>query len=296
MSVAEHFRLDDAESSLLDQARVGWRGWCNRDPDLAVVEDLLDLRDWTRQAARGTRDTVLAKLAAIARDDGAARSALVWLLIPGATVLAARLSDLSPEIDGLVAGQLWIEVARSHQLGPYGIAQAILNETRRQVTAELGVGTQARLRDKVWAEVRLVDHFDERVALVEPPSEDPARELLEFLDIALRDHAIEAFDAWLLHELATEATALAAPLRRGRCGLASPAVIQRVASKRPESARTLRRRVARVLDNLAAYSLASTDEARLGRWRDAHPKRILTWREWVRDEAEIDATFGQARA
>ncbi len=62
-------------------------------------------------------------------DPDAARVALVWLLIPGATALADRLRDLSPEIDGLVAGQLWIEVPRSHHLGRRGTARAILNET-----------------------------------------------------------------------------------------------------------------------------------------------------------------------
>jgi len=52
-------------------------------------------------------------------------------------------------------------------------AKAILNETRRQVTAELGVGHQATLRDKVWAEVRPHDRFEEQAVLVEPPPEDP---------------------------------------------------------------------------------------------------------------------------
>lgn len=186
MCVADHFELDDPESPLLAQSRAAWKHWCADDPDLAVVDDLINLRDWTRRAQAAVKDPVLARLAILARDDVTARTALVWLLIPGATALADRLGDLSTEIDGLVAGQLWIEVSRSHHLGPRGIAQAILNETRRQVTADLGVGNQAKLRDKIWTEVRLLDHFDERAVLVEPMEPDAEYEVLELLDAAPR--------------------------------------------------------------------------------------------------------------
>lgn len=291
MSVADHFGLDDPDSPLLAQARTAWRDWRARDDNLVVVDDLLELRDWTRRASRDDKDPVLARLAALARDDTAARTALVWLLIPGATALADRLRDLSPEIDGLVAGQLWIEVARSHHLGPRGVAQAILNETRRQVTAELGVGNHAKLRDKVWAEVRLLDRFDERAVLAEPMEPDADYEMLELLDAALRDHAIEGFDIWLLHELATEATALAAPMRRGRCGLTSPEVVARVARVRPEAARTLRRRVGKTLDELKAYAAARTDDAQLAQWRGTHPERMPTQRELAQEYAEDEARF-----
>lgn len=295
MSVAEHFGLDDPESPLLAEARAAWVHWRIQDPDLAVVDDLLDLRDWTRRAQSAAKDPMLAKLAALARDDVSARSALVWLLIPGATKVAARLGDLSPEIDGLVAGQLWIEVSRSHHLGPHGIAQAILNETRRQVTAELGVGSQAKLRDKVWAEVRLLDHFEDRAAPVEPMEPDTEYELLELFDAALCDHAIDGFDIWLLHDLATEATALAAPMRRGRCGLTSPSVVARVASVRPEAVRTLRRRVGAALDRLTDYAAARSDEDRLAQWRVAHPQPIATQRELAQEEADFVSSLEKVR-
>lgn len=300
MCVAEHFGLDDPESPLLAEARTAWKHWCARDSHLAVVDDLLDLRDWTRRAPSEAKDPVLAKLAALAREDVRARVALVWLLIPGAAALAERLGDLSPEIDGLVAGQLWIEVSRSHQLGPRGIAQAILNETRRQVTAELGVGNQAKLRDKVWTEVRLLDHFDERAVLVEPLDPGAEYEMLELFDAALRDHAIDGFDIWLLHELATYATALAAPMRRGRCGLTSPSVVGRVGRIRPEAVRTLRRRVCKAIDQLKEYAAATTDDALLAAWRATHPERMPTERELAQEEADFDALlqagFGRGAA
>lgn len=300
MCVADHFGLDDPESPLLAEARTAWKRWCAQDSHLAVVDDLLDLRDWTRRAPSEAKDPVLAKLAALARDDVKARVALVWLLIPGATALAERLGDLSPEIDGLVAGQLWIEVSRSHHLGPRGIAQAILNETRRQVTAELGVGNQAKLRDKVWSEIWLLDHFDERAVLVEPMEDDAEYEMLELFDAALRDHAIDGFDIWLLYELATDATALAAPKRRGRCGLTSPSVVERVGRIRPEAVRTLRRRVCKAIDQLREYAEARTDDDLFAVWRASHPERMLTDRELAQEEAEFDALmeagFGRGAA
>lgn len=103
------------------------------------------------------------------------------------------------------------------------------------MTRTLGVGHQARLRDRVWAEIRLLDRFEEQAFLVEPPAEDPYDEMLELLDAALHDEALAGSDLWLLHELATEATAMAAPMRRGRCGLTSPAVVERAARQRPEA-------------------------------------------------------------
>lgn len=289
MCVADHFGLDDPESPLLAEARTAWRRWCAQDGQLAVVDDLLDLRGWTRRAKHEVKDLVVSRLAALARNEVAARVALVWLLIPGATALAERLGDLSPEIDALVAGQLWIEVSRSHHFGPRGIAKAILNETRRQVTAELGVGNHAKLRDKVWAEIRLLDNFDERAALAEPMEPDAEYEMLELFDSALRDHAIEFFDIWLLHELATEAVAAAAPMRRGRCGLTSPSVVARIASVRPEAERTLRRRVGRAIDQLKEYAAARTDDVRLAEWRATHPERLPTQRELAQEEADFDA-------
>ena len=73
---------------------------CADDADLAVVEDLLDLPAWTRQAAARERNGVLARLAKLAVDDYDAATALVWLLIPGATRLANSLRDLSPDSSG----------------------------------------------------------------------------------------------------------------------------------------------------------------------------------------------------
>lgn len=282
MSVADCLGLDDPGSVLMAAARAGWVRWCATEPDLAVVGDVVDLRAWTRRAATPDKDRVLGRLAVLARDDQAAATTLAWLLLPGAIALADRLRDLSPDIDGLVAGQLWIEVARSHRLPARGIAQAILNCTRREVLAELGVGRHGRLRDKVWSQTLLLDRFEDRAVVVGPAEPDASEELIEIFDGALRDNAIEGFDLWLLHELATGATSEAAPLRRGRCGLTTPAVVEMVAGRRPESPRTLRRRASKALEALAAYVEARSDDQSLERWRTRHPWRPDT----VLDEFE----------
>lgn len=287
MSVAEYFGLDDPESPLMTEARAGWTRWCADEPSFAVVADLTDLRGWTRRAAREEKDRVLGRLTEIAGDEEGARTALVWLLLPGAISLADGLRDLTPDIDELVAGQLWIEVARCHRLR--GVAKAILNSTRRAVLAELGVGGPGKARDRVWSEKVLLDRPEDLAVHVEPERVDPHHdELVEVLDAALRDNAVEGLDIWLLHELAVAATADDAPLRRGRCGLTSPALVDTIARLRPEAARTLRRRVGSAVDQLAAYVGVCLDDERLTRWRAEHPPRLPTEKELLETERVYD--------
>lgn len=81
----------------------------------------------------------------------------------------------------------------------------------------------------------LLERFDQQAVLVEPDEPDAYYELIEVFDAALSDEAIERFDIWLLHELATVASAEAAPLLRGPCGLTAPAVVETVAARRPEA-------------------------------------------------------------
>lgn len=288
MSVADYFGLDNLESPLMTEARAGWVRWCAEDPDLAVVDDLTELRAWTRRAERQAKEHVLGRLAEIARTKDAARAALVWMLLPGAINLADGLRDLAADIDGLVAGQLWIEVARSHKHPPYGVAKAILNSTRRAVLAELGVGRHGSQRDRVWSQTVLLDRFEEHAVQVKPERVDPYDELIEVLDVALRDNAVEGLDVWLLHELAVAAHAADAPMRRGRCGLTSPALVDEIARRRPEAARTLRRRLGSAVDQLAAYVDCWLDDARLAQWRADHAPPLPTEKDELQTERVYD--------
>ncbi len=284
MSVADYFGLDDPESPLMIEARAGWTRWCADEPSLAVVEDLAELRGWTRRAIRAEKDRALGHLAEIARTEEAARTALVWLLLPGAITLADGLHDLTPDIDELVAGQLWIEVARCGQRKPRGVAKAILNSTRRAVLTELGVGSRGKARDRAWRHTVLLDRLEDQAVQVETDRVDSHDELVAVLDAALRDNAVDGIDIWLLHELAVAADAEGSPLRRGRCGLTSPALVDALARLRPEAARTLRRRVGKAVDQLAAYVDCWQDDDRLAQWRAEHPHRLPTSKELVETE------------
>jgi hypothetical protein len=288
MSVADYFGLDDPESALMTEARAAWVRWCAEDPDLAVVDDLTDLRAWTWRAEREAKRHVFGRLAEVARTEDAARAALVWLLLPGAINLADGLRDLTADIDALVAGQLWIEVSRSHLHRPCGLAKAVLNSTRRAVLAELGVGSHGRQRDRVWSQTVMLDRFEEQAVQLEPERVDPYDELVEVLDAALRDNAVGGIDIWLLHELAVAAHDADAPMRRGRCGLTSPALVDEIARRRPEAARTLRRRLGSAVDQLAAYVDCWQDDARLAQWRADHPHRLPTERELLETERVYD--------
>lgn len=116
MGLAMHLGVDDLESPRMRAARGSWTRWCADDPALAVVDTLTELSEWTRHARGAEKETVLASLAGLTAYDCDAAVALAWLLLPGATRVAAELSDLHPDIDGLVAGQLWIEVSGAHRL------------------------------------------------------------------------------------------------------------------------------------------------------------------------------------
>lgn len=110
MSVATCLGFDDPKGPPSAVAAAGWQRWCHQDPDLAVVDELVDLAKWTRESDAPIADRLLARLHAMAQLDAEAASVLAWLLLPGACSLANRLADLSTEIDALVAGALWVRV------------------------------------------------------------------------------------------------------------------------------------------------------------------------------------------
>lgn len=255
MSVADEYGLDEPGSPLYTEARVGWGRWCAADPIFAVVDEFDELRGWMRVATVGERAAVVARMAALTATDRSAVAALVWLLIPGACRLARALQDLSSDIDALVASELWVQASGAHELTTPWVARAVLGETRREVEASLGVGRRA---ERAWRQCVLTDHLDLAVNAIDitggTDALDAAVEVWDFFDDAVRDGVVKNGDVSLLLEVATAADDVDAPLRRGRAGLTTPAVADRVARGRSESARTVRRRVSRVLDRLAAYA------------------------------------------
>ena len=276
MSVAHQLGLDDPEAPPLAAARAGWMRWCEDDADLAVVDDLLKLPAWTRQAAAPARDVVLAGLATLAVDDCDAATTLVWLLIPGATRLANSLGDLSPDIDELVAGQLWLE-ARSHGGGGHAVAATILRNTRRAVMAEFGCGDAARRQDRTWAETTLTGHVDERATPVAVADSEPDAmwQLRYLIGLMIRDGVLTFDEANLLASAASDANLLNLPLR-GRAGLTSPAAYDLLVMLHPAKSRTIRRHLVDLIDRLGAYAREHLDVGDVQEWLDSHDEPPLT--------------------
>lgn len=277
VSVAERCGLGDPEAGLLRPAREAWARWCEQHPALDVVDDLVDFVGWTRSVSSSEANGVLAVLASLTATEPEAVTALVWALLPGAESVARKLADLHGDIDGIVAGQLWIEAAQAHRVRAAKAAAAILGQTRREVCAELGVGDLALRRDPVWT-ARLGADVPERLAAATQET-DPEYDALELLRDAWLDDAIVSFDMWLLWDLATTAHRLSSPSHRGRMGLTSPAVVEETAREIQLSSRTLRRRATNTLDRLQEYAAAREDPQSLAEWKRAHPVVPLTARE-----------------
>lgn len=299
MDVAVCLGVDDLTSPLMAAARAAWPGWCAARPELAVVDDLEALPDWTRQADVAEKGRVLAVLAALTAEDANAVTALAWLLVPGATRIAATLTDLHPDVGGLVAGQLWIEARRAHELAGHSIAAEVLRRTRREVCAELGVGDAARRRDRVWAEsVRVETGEDVEPAADGYESEDMLFErVTELMMDAIDDNAIHVFDAWLLCVLASLAARLEVAGHRGRMGLTTPAVIDELAGMVHLSARAIRRRAATALDRLAEFVEVRASPARFAVWRARHTSCPVTPAEEMQlvITEDADAQFFRVR-
>jgi hypothetical protein len=268
--------LAGASSPAFDAACVAWRTWCADDEVPGVVSEFVDLRGWTQKAPAEAKRAVLGRLAAMTAFDPDAVTVLAWLLIPGASNIAAKLGDLHSDIDGLVAGQLWIEAAEAHRI-ERSVASTILRRVRSAVCAEAGVGESAGRRDRVWSRASRDVEVRE---IAQPPSMDePGPELVELFKAAQAQGALGGLDYWLLWALAAEADRQNAPARRGRVGLTAPAVVEAVADEAGLAPRSLRARAARTLDRLRAYAEAREDPVRFAQWQARHRECELTTRD-----------------
>ncbi len=251
MSVATQLGLADPSQELLAQAREAWPSWCAEHPGLGVVDELLDLPAWLRDADRQEADDVLHILAQLASpagsDDVTAAGALAWLLLPGACVVAHRLRALTNRIDEVVAAQLWMEVRGFPWQRQRKVAANITMNTRRGVLRDLGIGQDARYADSTWArsvplapDAELWGVMDARRL---PQAARPEEELAEVLIWAVAQGVIDERDRDLLITLATAADKAGVSHNgRGRGGLTSHRVTTAVAKRAGVSPITIRRR------------------------------------------------------
>lgn len=280
MSVAAMLGVDDLDGPMMTTARNKWPRWTLTEAALGPVGDLLDLPAWTRTATPDAKDAVLRVLAKLgapdAGNDEAATTALVWALVPGAAHLAARLSDLSYDIDELVSAQLWIAAKTFPWRTRASTAASILRETRRAVLCELGVGDPARRQDRAWANATRLAPDSPIWQSLDHPVEtdvDPARELAEVLARATVCGVVDAADLQLLIDLAEAAHRAAAPSGYGKGGLMAPTPSEAVAELRGIHARTVRRRARRTILRLSALNKDALDMDALNKdpWDSAHP-------------------------
>lgn len=258
MSVADRLGLTK-DSELLAQADQAWPIWRRQHPKLAVATDTTTLRAWLKQATTDDADEVLLGLTQLAAPDGcndvAAAAALAWALMPGACTVANRLRTLSPEIDQVVAGQLWLEVRTFPWRRLTKVSANILLNTRAGVLRECGAQSQLERCDPTWSRTNPVDPYGwfwGGQAAPEPGIHDSADELLRLLEWACEHDVITPADRSLLLCL-VEAADRSATTRTGRCGagLMANDTTEQVASQLGMSARTLRRRTRRSIDALA---------------------------------------------
>ena len=254
MSVAKCLGLDDVDGPAMAAAGVAWQRWCHQEPDLAVVDDLLDLPDWTRRVSTATKDDLLARLSQLAQDHAEAAVVLAWLLLPGVTRLADSLRDLSPDIDALTAGELWLQIRTVPS--QRCVAANILRAVRRSLLAELGHTEAAQRRDRTWASTTLCDNAEDLDLLAGLPElrADAVFESSHLVQHALLGGVLSLPDASLLQQLADAAADHSAPARRGRAGLTSPVVVEFVSRYSPQSARSVRRRASMLMDRLGRYA------------------------------------------
>jgi len=226
-----------------------------------VVDELLDLPAWLRDADRQEADDVLHILAQLASpagsDDVTAAGALAWLLLPGACVVAHRLRALTNRIDEVVAAQLWMEVRGFPWQRQRKVAANITMNTRRGVLRDLGIGQDARYADSTWArsvplapDAELWGVMDARRL---PQAARPEEELAEVLIWAVAQGVIDERDRDLLITLATAADKAGVSHHgRGRGGLTSHRVTTAVAKRAGVSPITIRRRATASLKALTS--------------------------------------------
>lgn len=90
---------------------------------------------------------------------------------PGAKRLAFKLRNVVDDVDGLVAGQLWVEIRNHGGTPAKALAMTILRNVERVIQAEHGIATSAHGWDKVWSRTRPSEVVGDSAAPVLPVSD-----------------------------------------------------------------------------------------------------------------------------
>lgn len=271
MGVAQQLGLQDGlRSDALRAAQQRWSTWAATDPRLGSTGGLAALPTWLRESDRAEADQVLHGLAGWAsqtgQSDRAAAAVLAWVLLPGACRLAHQLRSLSPRIDAVVAGQLWIEIATFPWPRLHKVAANVLANTRAGVLADCDVPSQVQRTDRTWARTQVMDPHGIFWSRCHPSTDDtrsePETELADLIAEASRQGLLEQGDRMLIGQVMSHAASLN-PGRQGRgqAGLMSNDVVAAVADETGLSVATVRRRIRQALRMLAACTRTDVGEA-----------------------------------
>jgi hypothetical protein len=236
-----------------------WPVWVAAEPALATVGGIEAVASTVANRADSQRaDEVLAALVRLGALDGGddldAAWAVALLLANGAGALVRQLRSMSPSIDAMVAGQVWLQIRQfPSRRRRRAIAANILMDARRALLRDLGADTRTCSRGVT---VILVDTNTVAVDsggglpalggrdLCQEPADEPT--LNEVVDWGIRNGVVRADDASTLVELA--AVEVLGAVR----GLNSAAEIHVVATRRGVSDKTVVRSRDRALRSLIA--------------------------------------------
>jgi hypothetical protein len=277
----------DEGGELLEQARHRWATWVEMDARLEVGDSVDDFFDYASSASTEDADRCLLALAMLAAPDGgddvAAAAVLAMALLPGAVIMASRLTCLlarrrwyptgtaqrglvSERVDERVAAQLWIEVRSFPWRRLTRVGGNILMNTRARVLWECEDRRQLERFERTWALTAPVGDWATGGAAEDPwleatvgtggdsDHDGSAHEMLmDVLAWACETKVISPEDRSLLLFLVEAAgTTEIRSTSRGRGNLCSDKLTAVVAPRLGVSPATVRRRVARSLEALAA--------------------------------------------
>lgn len=191
------------------------------------------------------------------------------------------MRDIAPDIDGLVASRLWVEIRSHGRTSPRAVARTILRNVERSILADFGQGEAGLRADETWAMTQTSDTIGES-AIPAVPQRGPEKQrvlraimerMLEVGDITIRE-------VDLLASAADHAEWLEKP-RRGRAGITSPDALEILTWLDQKKARTMRRTVTELVQRVAEFSRELDLESLLESEDDG-----LTFNEWLREHPD----------
>ena len=258
MSVQSRLGLGPEMESVIANA---WEGWVKKQPQLAAVTEPHRLQVWRREADPQLSDEVVHGLAWLASieggDDHDAARALAWLSLSGAAFVAHQLRTLDPNIDHIVAGELWILV-RTFPLHRRKVVVNLMRDLRSRVLQTCGTPATVRASDPF--RLAIVGSVDSE-SVWSVPADNRAsefEELVDVLDWAYEEQVIGAEDRRLLLCLVKAAQGESTRAGGPGHGLLSNAATGLVGRQLGVCERTVRRRAMRSIEALTAAAPAYT--------------------------------------